>query len=32
VPFLFPPLVLIVLMFRFPDIALWLPRLFCGPG
>jgi C4-dicarboxylate transporter DctM subunit len=32
VPFLFAPLVLIVLMFWFPDIALWLPRLFYGPG
>jgi tripartite ATP-independent transporter DctM subunit len=32
VPFLFAPLVLIVLMFWFPDLALWLPRLFYGPG
>jgi tripartite ATP-independent transporter DctM subunit len=32
VPFLFAPLVLIVLMFWIPDLALWLPRLFYGPG
>jgi len=32
VPFLFAPLVLIVLMFWLPDLALWLPRLFYGPG
>ena len=32
VPFLFAPLVLIVLMFWFPQIALWLPKLFYGPG
>jgi tripartite ATP-independent transporter DctM subunit len=32
VPFLFAPLVLIILMFWFPQIALWLPRLFYGPG
>jgi C4-dicarboxylate transporter, DctM subunit len=28
VPFLLAPLLLIILMFAFPDIALWLPRLF----
>ena len=27
-PFLLAPLLLIILMFAFPDIALWLPRLF----
>jgi len=32
VPFLFAPLVLIVLMFWFPGIALWLPKLFYGGG
>ena len=32
VPFLFAPLVLIVLMFWFPQIALWLPKLFYGAG
>jgi C4-dicarboxylate transporter DctM subunit len=30
VPFLFAPLILIVLMFWFPQIALWLPKLFYG--
>jgi C4-dicarboxylate transporter DctM subunit len=30
VPFLFAPFVLIVLMFWFPQIALWLPKLFYG--
>ena len=31
VPFLIAPLMLIVLMlFLFPEIALWLPRLFYG--
>jgi len=32
VPFLFAPLVLIVLMFWLPDLALWLLRLFYGAG
>ena len=32
VPFLFAPLALIILMFWFPQIALWLPRLFYGAG
>ena len=32
VPFLFAPLVLIILMFWFPGIALWLPKLFYGAG
>ncbi len=32
VPFLFAPLLLIVLMFLFPQLALWLPRLFYGAG
>jgi len=32
VPFLFAPLALIVLMFWFPGIALWLPKLFYGGG
>lgn len=32
VPFLFAPLVLIILMFWFPGIALWLPKLFYGGG
>ncbi len=32
VPFLFAPLVLIALMFWFPQIALWLPKLFYGAG
>ena len=32
VPFLFAPLLLIVLMFLFPSIALWLPKLFYGAG
>jgi tripartite ATP-independent transporter DctM subunit len=32
VPFLFAPLALIVLMFWFPQIALWLPKLFYGAG
>lgn len=30
VPFLVAPLVLIVLMFWFPQLALWLPKLFYG--
>jgi TRAP-type C4-dicarboxylate transport system permease large subunit len=30
VPFLLAPLVLIVLMFLFPQIALWLPRALYG--
>jgi C4-dicarboxylate transporter DctM subunit len=30
VPFLFAPLALIILMFLFPSIALWLPKLFYG--
>ena len=30
VPFLFAPLILIILMFWFPQIALWLPKLFYG--
>jgi tripartite ATP-independent transporter DctM subunit len=30
VPFLFAPLLLIVLMFWFPQLALWLPKLFYG--
>jgi len=30
VPFLFAPLLLIILMFWFPQIALWLPKLFYG--
>jgi C4-dicarboxylate transporter DctM subunit len=30
VPFLLAPLILIVLMFWFPQIALWLPKLFYG--
>jgi len=30
VPFLLAPLVLIILMFWFPQIALWLPKLFYG--
>jgi C4-dicarboxylate transporter DctM subunit len=32
VPFLFAPLVLIILMFWFPGLALWLPKLFYGAG
>jgi len=32
VPFLFAPLLLIVLMFMFPAIALWLPRVLYGAG
>jgi len=32
VPFLFAPFLLIVLMFWFPQLALWLPRLFYGAG
>ncbi len=32
VPFLFAPLVLIVLMFVFPQLALWLPRVLYGAG
>jgi tripartite ATP-independent transporter DctM subunit len=32
VPFLFAPLILIVLMFLFPQIALWLPRVLYGAG
>jgi tripartite ATP-independent transporter DctM subunit len=30
VPFLIAPFILIVLMFMFPGIALWLPKLFYG--
>ena len=30
VPFLFAPLVLIVLMFFFPQLALWLPNALYG--
>jgi tripartite ATP-independent transporter DctM subunit len=30
VPFLIAPFILIVLMFAFPGIALWLPKLFYG--
>ncbi len=30
VPFLIAPFILIVMLFLFPDIALWLPRLFYG--
>jgi len=30
VPFLFAPLVLIILMFLFPSLALWLPKLLYG--
>ena len=30
VPFLVAPLILIVLMFLFPAIALWLPKLLYG--
>ena len=32
VPFLFAPLILLVLMFMFPQIALWLPRVLYGAG
>jgi len=32
VPFLFAPLILLVLMFQFPQIALWLPRVLYGAG
>jgi C4-dicarboxylate transporter DctM subunit len=32
VPFLFAPLMLLVLMFWFPQIALWLPKFFYGAG
>jgi C4-dicarboxylate transporter DctM subunit len=32
VPFLFAPLVLIILLFLFPQLALWLPRMLYGPG
>ena len=32
VPFLIAPFVLIVLMFLFPQIALWLPRVLYGAG
>jgi len=32
VPFLFAPLLLLVLMFLFPQIALWLPKFFYGAG
>jgi C4-dicarboxylate transporter, DctM subunit len=32
VPFLFAPLLLIVLMFLFPQLALWLPRVLYGAG
>jgi tripartite ATP-independent transporter DctM subunit len=30
IPFLIAPFILIVLLFLFPDIALWLPKLFYG--
>ncbi len=30
VPFLFAPLLLIIMMFWFPQLALWLPKLFYG--
>jgi C4-dicarboxylate transporter DctM subunit len=30
IPFLVAPLILIVLLFMFPGLALWLPRLFYG--
>ena len=30
VPFLIAPLILIILMFLFPGIALWLPKLLYG--
>jgi C4-dicarboxylate transporter, DctM subunit len=30
IPFLVAPLILIVLMFLFPGLALWLPRAFYG--
>ncbi len=30
IPFLIAPLVLIVLMFFFPGIALWLPKVLYG--
>jgi TRAP-type C4-dicarboxylate transport system permease large subunit len=30
VPFLLAPLILIILMFWFPQIALWLPKLLYG--
>ena len=30
VPFLFAPLLLIILMFLFPALALWLPKLLYG--
>jgi C4-dicarboxylate transporter DctM subunit len=30
VPFLFAPLILIVLMFLFPQLALWLPKVLYG--
>jgi tripartite ATP-independent transporter DctM subunit len=32
VPFLFAPLLLIVMMFWFPQLALWLPKFFYGAG
>jgi tripartite ATP-independent transporter DctM subunit len=32
VPFLLAPLLLIVLLFLFPQIALWLPRVLYGAG
>jgi len=30
VPFLFAPLILIILMFLFPQLALWLPKVLYG--
>ena len=30
IPFLVAPLILIVLMFLFPQLALWLPKLLYG--
>jgi tripartite ATP-independent transporter DctM subunit len=32
VPFLFAPLMLIIMMFWFPQLALWLPKFFYGAG
>jgi TRAP-type C4-dicarboxylate transport system permease large subunit len=32
VPFLFAPLLLIVMMFWLPQLALWLPKFFYGAG
>jgi C4-dicarboxylate transporter, DctM subunit len=30
IPFLIAPLILIVLMFFFPSLALWLPKMLYG--